>query len=283
MLRASHEHPAPATQRWAEWDGGIFAFLETRWLLSRRNANTHQQTILKQENTARLHLWCWDDSDGEPDPPYDSDILLKYRFLPLYFNWIESNSHKTTNGCNKKNHSYDWQGAGWSYVSPSHDSKFNKCINGPHLCSITRHPLHVFICCLGVWGSFLWHWAPLLQGEGWQPDGRPRRPVCWVLVCVCCHSNRQAANGRGMAEVVVVTVVVVAPAWFMDSEGGRAERMFGRVQKKKKKKKPRRGSIWWICKGSGRALSHSEPPTMYRHEQDWCFSCFSTAGALPKD
>lgn len=36
-------------------------------------------------------------------------------------------------------------------VNPSHQTKFNKCMNR-HLCSITQHPLHVFICCLGVCG-----------------------------------------------------------------------------------------------------------------------------------
>lgn len=55
------------------------------------------------------------------------------------------------------------------------------------------------------------------------------------------------------------------------------------VWQRSPKKKPQRGSIWWICKGSGRALSHSKPPTLHRHERDWCFSCFSTAGTLRKD
>lgn len=110
---------------------------------------------------------------------------------------------------------------------------------------------HLLPRCLWPWSSScLWHWASLLQGEGWQPDGRPRRLDCWVLVCVCCHGNCHAADGQGMAEVVV------APAWFMDGEGGRAEQMFGNGVRKKNPKEEASGGSAKAQAGPSATPSH---------------------------
>lgn len=126
-------------------------------------------------------------------------------------------------------------------------------------CFTAKHPLHVFISCLSVCGLG-WDFPCdserlCCRGKGVTARRDGHTGCLLGLVCVCWHSNCQAATAEAWWRTAAAT-------WFMDSEGGRAE------QKKLKKfgigvEKNQRGSICWICKDSGWPQLLQLPPTMH--------------------
>lgn len=100
---------------------------------------------------------------------------------------------------------------------------------------------------------FLWHWATFVaekKGDS-QTDGHTG---CLLgLVCVCCHSNCQAAMAEARRRQRLLRDSWT-PRAAEQSKGLAAE----------PRKEPQRGSIWWICTDSGPtsaapAVTHNAP------------------------